>query len=59
MKILGLETDIKKQSLLGNKISMPNIRVRENEPFDIAMRRFKRFVFSDTDIWHTYPIFRI
>ena len=21
---------------------MPNIRVRENEPFDIAMRRFKR-----------------
>ena len=21
---------------------MPNVRVRENEPFDIAMRRFKR-----------------
>lgn len=21
---------------------MPNVRVRENEPFDVAMRRFKR-----------------
>jgi len=21
---------------------MPNVRIRENEPFDIAMRRFKR-----------------
>ena len=22
--------------------SMPNVRVRENEPFEVAMRRFKR-----------------
>lgn len=24
------------------KGSMPNVRVRENEPFEVAMRRFKR-----------------
>ncbi len=24
------------------KKSMPNVRVRDNEPFDIALRRFKR-----------------
>ena len=24
--------------------SMPNIRVKENEPFDVALRRFKRAV---------------
>jgi len=23
-------------------VSMPHVRVRENEPFDIALRRFKR-----------------
>ena len=27
---------------VSNGICMPNVRVKENEPFDIALRRFKR-----------------
>ncbi len=27
---------------LREDVSMPSVRVRENEPFDVAMRRFKR-----------------
>ena len=30
------------ESSLINGIFMPNVRVRENEPFEIAIRRFKR-----------------
>jgi small subunit ribosomal protein S21 len=30
------------QTKLKVKGSMPNVRVRENEPFEVAMRRFKR-----------------
>jgi small subunit ribosomal protein S21 len=30
------------QPKLKVKGSMPNVRVRENEPFEVAMRRFKR-----------------
>ncbi len=29
-------------SIGGAKFDMPYVRVRENEPFDVAMRRFKR-----------------
>lgn len=29
-------------TLVKVKKSMPNVRVRDNEPFDIALRRFKR-----------------
>ena len=28
--------------LIEDRIGMPNVRVRDNEPFDIALRRFKR-----------------
>jgi len=28
----------------GANLPMPNIRVKENEPFDVALRRFKRAV---------------
>jgi small subunit ribosomal protein S21 len=27
-----------------NDLYMPNIRVKENEPFDVALRRFKRAI---------------
>jgi len=27
---------------IGRRGSMPSIRIKENEPFDIALRRFKR-----------------
>lgn len=26
----------------GNKTRMPHVKVKENEPFDVALRRFKR-----------------
>ena len=28
----------------GHRIRMPTVRVKENEPFEVAMRRFKRTV---------------
>lgn len=28
----------------GNAIHMPHVKVKENEPFDVALRRFKRSV---------------
>ena len=35
---------MRKTSLLylGSYLPMPNVRLKENEPFEVAMRRFKR-----------------
>lgn len=33
-----------KNILKGSDIFMPSVRVKENEPFEVAMRRFKRAV---------------
>jgi small subunit ribosomal protein S21 len=32
------------QIIVKQDCSMPNVRVKENEPFEVAMRRFKRAV---------------